>query len=161
MIYLIEAIGAGLVKIGFTDRPVEDRLRELQTASPHRLKLVASFAGTINQESQLHEAFDHLRAVGEWFRIDDELRSLMWMAKWMFWRIDALVAGTNSAIEQANKSCLLAHNESVRSKLADILLEEWIRKVADGHPIPVQNIDEAVVILNAVANGNAAHRDCD
>src|SRR5688572_19771645 len=90
VIYFIEAVGAGLVKIGFTERDVQDRLRELQTASPHRLKLVASISGDINDESALHKSFAHLRQVGEWFRIDAELQTLMWIAKWIVWRIDSI-----------------------------------------------------------------------
>lgn len=72
--YFIEAIGANLVKIGFTDRPIEDRLRELQTASPHQLRVLAIAEGDLKTESSYHERFSHLRETGEWFKLDSEIR---------------------------------------------------------------------------------------
>lgn len=75
MIYFIEAIGAGLVKIGFTERSVSDRLRELQTASPHRLRIAATVDGGLKEESRLHARFAHLAETGEWFRFGPEIHA--------------------------------------------------------------------------------------
>lgn len=84
MIYFIEAVGAGLVKIGFTERDAESRMRELQTASPHRLRLLTTMSGTASDEAELHAALAHLRVSGEWFRDEGELRLLRWFAARVF-----------------------------------------------------------------------------
>lgn len=78
MIYFIEATGAGLLKIGFTDRDPEQRLKELQTGCPHALRLLATQPGNQEIERAWHQEYGHLRTTGEWFRIDDRLRGLLW-----------------------------------------------------------------------------------
>lgn len=90
MIYFIEAVGAGLVKIGFTERDVQSRVRELQTGCPHHLRVMATVAGDLPDEGEMHRQFAHLRAGGEWFRLDDELRVFTLLAKWVVPRVDEL-----------------------------------------------------------------------
>lgn len=75
MIYFVEAVWAGLVKIGFTDQALEDRVRQLQTASPHPLRAIHHHPGGIDFERGLHERFAHLRQGGEWFILSPEIRS--------------------------------------------------------------------------------------
>lgn len=77
MVYFIEAVGAGLVKIGFTDGDPMDRLRQLQTGSAHPLRLRHSTTGTQARERSLHLHFAHLRESGEWFRLAVEVE--VWM----------------------------------------------------------------------------------
>lgn len=70
------------VKIGLSTDP-ENRLRAIKrsgngTLAPKLIDLttaeiVATEPGGHYTESQLHKKFDHLRHVGEWFRVDDEL----------------------------------------------------------------------------------------
>lgn len=78
MIYFIEAVGANLLKIGFTDRDPEERLKELQTGCPHRLRVVGVWDEPASCEKYHHEQWQHLRETGEWFRIDERLRGYMW-----------------------------------------------------------------------------------
>jgi DNA-binding transcriptional regulator YiaG len=67
-----------MIKIGWSSN-VNDRLTDLQFASPVELTLAACIEVTGNQliERQLHRKFDHLRAHGEWFRVDSELRAFV------------------------------------------------------------------------------------
>lgn len=90
MIYFIEAVGAGLVKIGFTERDVEQRLKELQTGCPHKLRTLATMEGNATEEAELHLVLAHLRANGEWFRLEGELRLLVWLVPRVFAELDEL-----------------------------------------------------------------------
>jgi hypothetical protein len=75
-VYFIEAVGANRIKIGYTAGEVEERRRQLQTASPFPLRALASFPGTMHDETRLHERFSTSRAVpgSEWFHATPELR---------------------------------------------------------------------------------------
>ena len=75
-VYFIEAQGTDLVKIGIAAQPKE-RLRELQTASPHRLAILATMPGGKPKESHLHRQFAAHRAAGEWFHRTPELDELI------------------------------------------------------------------------------------
>jgi hypothetical protein len=72
MIYFIQS--KQYVKIGFSDNP-ESRLKELQTGSPVKLKLLGTMPGCFQTESELHKIFSHKRTNGEWFRYDGFLKS--------------------------------------------------------------------------------------
>jgi hypothetical protein len=75
-VYFIEAAGTDLVKIGIAAVP-KDRLRELQTASPHKLSILATMPGGKVAESRLHRHFAASRATGEWFHRTPELDALI------------------------------------------------------------------------------------
>lgn len=69
-IYIIQAKGTNLYKIGWTGR--EDpavRLRELQTGNPYSLNIIHTFRGTVADEQDLHQAFSVFQVHGEWFNI--------------------------------------------------------------------------------------------
>ncbi len=89
-IYFIEMEGLNLLKIGFTDRDPLDRLRELQTANPHKLNLLLVMAGGVKHEAQLHRDFAHLQAQGEWFRFTPELQAYVSVARFVFPRLNEL-----------------------------------------------------------------------
>lgn len=63
----------GLVKIGFTRRPVEKRLAELQKHHACALVVAAVAPGLMSEERHLHDRFSHLRVSGEWFRAEADL----------------------------------------------------------------------------------------
>lgn len=73
MIYFIQNGQDKHIKIGFTQQQPKKRLKELQTGSPHKLKMLRVVEGGRLKESELHERFAHLRVNGEWFRPDPEL----------------------------------------------------------------------------------------
>src|SRR4051812_41688845 len=75
MIYFIEAVGHGRVKIGYAANPWK-RLRQLQTGHPFELKMLACLPGELSDEQRLHKEFDSLRIGGEWFKLTPEIESL-------------------------------------------------------------------------------------
>lgn len=64
MIYFIKQ--GDYVKIGYTSN-IQKRIAQLQTSSPNRLKLIGLIDGTLDDESEYHRRFSHLRGNGEWF----------------------------------------------------------------------------------------------
>jgi hypothetical protein len=66
VIYFVQAVNGGLVKIGLA-QDAQRRLRELQCGSPVELRLLRLEKGGKLEESELHGTFAHLRIRGEWF----------------------------------------------------------------------------------------------
>ena len=71
MIYFIS--NKKQVKIGFSNNP-QERLCELQTANPLKLKLIGTLNGSYPTESELHKVFKKFHIRGEWFRYDGFLK---------------------------------------------------------------------------------------
>lgn len=67
--YAIEAVGTDRVKIG-RSLQVGRRLEELQVASAHQLRLIASREGDL--EDELHKLLRPHWVGGEWFLLNDE-----------------------------------------------------------------------------------------
>lgn len=65
--------GAPAVKIGFTRRAAKQRIADLQTGSPSRIRLLIEIPGTPPLERELHARFAAYRLHGEWFRLEGEL----------------------------------------------------------------------------------------
>ncbi len=65
-VYCIGRDVAGAVKIGWSRDP-EQRLAQLQTASPDTLRILAILPGSKNVEHGLHEVFGDCAIRGEWF----------------------------------------------------------------------------------------------
>lgn len=72
LVYFIEAVEVGLIKIGVAVSP-ERRRAELSEQSPVTLNLLATTPGDIHTERMLHHRFKHLRRRGEWFEAAPEL----------------------------------------------------------------------------------------
>ena len=73
-IYFIQSEKGGAIKIGLSKNP-EERLNELQTSTPYKLKLLAKIKGDISKERELHRRFARYRIRGEWFEASNELLS--------------------------------------------------------------------------------------
>jgi len=72
MIYFIQAVGTPYVKIGYAKRDnVKNRIATLQTGSPHRLELLGTMPGGLQEEYQIHESNKARHYRGEWFVFDD------------------------------------------------------------------------------------------
>lgn len=56
----------GLIKIGSSESPLA-RVRQLQTGSPCRLRLITAVPAGLASESELHDRFAAHRSHGEWF----------------------------------------------------------------------------------------------
>lgn len=67
-LYVMQSDVTGAVKIGRSSNPAK-RLQELQTGSPYRLRLLASFEGKGPMELGLHRDLERfrLKMKGEWF----------------------------------------------------------------------------------------------
>lgn len=58
----------GLVKVGYAQNP-ETRVRELQTGSPHELRLLAHWPAPRALEGWVHSELSRFHIRGEWFAI--------------------------------------------------------------------------------------------
>ena len=67
MIYLINAEGTDLYKIGFTNQNSNNRMKVLQTGCPYKLKLIDVFNGGLAIEKEIHNTYKKVRKQGEWF----------------------------------------------------------------------------------------------
>lgn len=80
MIYFIQENepGRNRVKIGYTSKDdVGQRMRELQTASPTRLRVLGVMEGDQGRERLIHQLFSSHRVNGEWFQPSDLLRDFI------------------------------------------------------------------------------------
>jgi hypothetical protein len=73
-VYFIRAGRTNAVKIGYAANP-DERLRELQCASPHPLHMLGYMPGTKFDEAKWHSRFAVERIRGEWFTLSFALRS--------------------------------------------------------------------------------------
>ena len=77
MIYFIKTADRGFVKIGQARDP-EARLKQLQTASPDELEIIATIPDYYGDtEKELHARFKDDRYRGEWFRYSREIRQYL------------------------------------------------------------------------------------
>ena len=70
MIYFIQEASTHHIKIGVSANPLK-RLKDLQTAHPAKLRLLAVMDGAQREERALHKKFEN--ANGEWFKPTSEL----------------------------------------------------------------------------------------
>lgn len=75
-LYLIHAADTRNFKIGFTDVSPENRLKNLQTASPYDLVLLGYREGTKETERKLHQKLYRHHKRGEWFEFVDPTDAL-------------------------------------------------------------------------------------
>lgn len=72
-LYLIQSAVTGCIKVGRADNPIE-RLYQLQTGSPYRLKIIKVFEYLGDYERDLHKILGkhglRIRKDGEWFDSD-------------------------------------------------------------------------------------------
>lgn len=76
VVYFVEAGSGGPVKIGWT-QDIERRIAELQTANAHKLNLLGTVAGTMENEAAVHAHFSHLRMEAEWFNNSSEIHEFI------------------------------------------------------------------------------------
>jgi len=68
-VYLMHNTRSNEYKIGFTSKSIENRLKEFKLVDPS-VEYLFSFAGTLNDEKELHLFFKTKRLRGEWFKLD-------------------------------------------------------------------------------------------
>lgn len=74
-VYFIQAADTRDIKIGFTTRDVESRVREMQTGHPSELLILAKTRGSVSLERELHQKFEKHSGRGEWFTPHPDLMS--------------------------------------------------------------------------------------
>ena len=72
-VYLVAADGTNLIKIGYTEGDIKDRIKQLQTGCPYKIYLVdaVTVRDGIKFESELHEKMLKYKKNGEWYCIPD------------------------------------------------------------------------------------------
>ena len=80
-IYFIQLGSIGPIKIGFS-KNVENRLPNLQSASPWELELLYRSRGTEKNEKYLHQRFLKWNIRGEWFHPDKEILKYIYSCIW-------------------------------------------------------------------------------
>lgn len=70
-LYVIHAEGTNYYKVGFTERPIGNRLSQLQVGCPQRLKVVRwyEFSASVQSETATHKALEKYHVHGEWFEL--------------------------------------------------------------------------------------------
>jgi hypothetical protein len=84
-VYIFQNDDDGLVKIGFTERPIKKRRTEAEREYKLRKGSVRVIATTIGDryfEHQLHKRFDEHRVYMDWFRPTCELANIIRGDKW-------------------------------------------------------------------------------
>lgn len=75
-VYFITCREQGICKIGTAQNP-KARRSSLQTASPAKLVLEATLPGDQELERHFHKRFAEYRLSGEWFKLNDDLETLI------------------------------------------------------------------------------------
>ena len=88
LIYFIQAVDGGPIKIGVTDQHPNRRLEQFQAGCPVKLCVLGTTPGDQWAEDRLHKRFAAHRLHGEWFEPVDELVEVATMnppklAAWM------------------------------------------------------------------------------
>lgn len=73
-VYLLGDSSQNLYKIGMTTKPIEERLKELQTGNATELHLCAYHETDYPRrvESMLHNRFKNKNILNEWFELDSK-----------------------------------------------------------------------------------------
>ena len=70
MIYLAQAEGTDIFKIGYTSkRSPDQRIKSLQSSCPYTLNVFDCFPGSNQLEKKIHTFYESKKLKGEWFRL--------------------------------------------------------------------------------------------
>jgi hypothetical protein len=73
MVYFIQAVTGGPVKIGYTRGSLGARLSQLQSGNPEELRVIGVRRGGRDLERELHQRLRHCHVRGEWFALSELL----------------------------------------------------------------------------------------
>lgn len=77
MIYFIQPVIGGRVKIGRTQTDLGRRLQQIQAYNHEPLQIIRTLEGDTAQETWLHDRYGHLRRHHEWFDFDPEMLTVV------------------------------------------------------------------------------------
>ena len=98
------------VKFGITRR-IEHRRANLQTSSPHEIKILGSFFGTFRDEQAIHDSLKEYHVRGEWFRYEGKAKDIA----------DGFASGDWDAVKQCFCTRAAPDPLSFEEKLAAIV----------------------------------------
>lgn len=121
MLYVIEAIGTTLYKIGYSAAAPERRLNDLQTGCPYDLRLIFVCEGERAEESAMHNYMERKNwrvrdETGEWFDIKKHNLFLMLME-----------VGLGKK-DIRNQAVSILSNASEGSRKEAVILSQWLEK---------------------------------
>ena len=76
-VYFIRDSSTNRIKIGYTTRPVEDRVKELQTGNSTKLEVIRTESGSMELEKTYHSLFSDYSHDREWFDCDGLLKEFL------------------------------------------------------------------------------------
>jgi len=115
MIYLVNAENTDLYKIGYTSVGAENRLKSLQTGSPHKLNIIKQTDGSISKEKYIQNWFYYKKKRGEWFEFnDDDVKNV----------IDMMLDKKEHLTESKIKTKLLSFRTSINN-------DKYLRKLME------------------------------
>lgn len=88
-IYYIACSETERLKIGYTGKSVESRVKNLQTGSAGELVIIATQPGTKEDEAALHNHFASQRLHGEWFEMNEALFDHICEVVWRYGHLAA------------------------------------------------------------------------
>jgi hypothetical protein len=124
MIYVLDAVGANLIKIGYTEQLIEKRIAALQTGCPHKLQLIAVMPGDREDEKIMHK-------IGEPWRVP-------WTREWFSktWQLLHLIGAAGATVN----TCLECGAKGANID-ADPPTGSWVCGECHGREIKVFNFD--------------------
>lgn len=123
-VYVVEAIGLNLVKIGFASKPSR-RFLTIKTCCPVPVRFLCVLPGGAKTERRLHRLHRQRRVSGEWFRFSsDEIAALLSYRRvfWKAWNMVALrIPGHPLVDSDGAQHSLSPQERAKRVKLVDSL----------------------------------------
>lgn len=77
VVYFIQAVESGRIKIGYSSNSGKRRLAEMSTGSPEQLEVLGEVPGDVAFERELHRRLRHSRLHGEWFELTPEVLEVL------------------------------------------------------------------------------------
>lgn len=137
------------VKIGVA-RDVLSRFRQLQTAAPGRLRLVAYRPGTLADEKRLHAECAHDKVSGEWFQATTNVKASITMFFRAFeWRsiAAALLEFSDQDVRWARTDgCTPEESELIKAAWRTVYQRRMAERLSElaasifGHAVPVEQL---------------------
>jgi hypothetical protein len=134
VIYFIQGIDGGPVKIGYTSSSdAQSRLASIQTGSPVKLIVRATLPGNVIDEAEWHRRFAEHRLSGEWFRATNGLADAI--GQQIVDRREAGVVERPLAILSGDR--VLGPLAEKYQAVVDVMTHEWqwMKEARERHPL--------------------------